>query len=380
MGSPSALYLHVPFCGRVCPYCAFNVTSRFDAAGLDCFIDAATAELSALDEGRPLGLKTIYVGGGTPTELDPDRLGSLLSAVRERCDPAGIVEWTVEANPDTLDEQKASTMKAAGVTRVSLGAQSLQPRFLKRLGRTHTPEDVRASVETLLEAGFDRVNVDLIYAQPEQGLDDWRRDLDAVLELGISHLSLYELTFEPTTPFGRGHARGSIAKADDSLAVAMFSAAKERLSESGLEWYEISNFAVPGHESEHNRVYWRNEPYFGVGPGAFGCVGGVRTMNACDVLEWQRLVLTTGSGVVERDLLGPRETFVETLAAGLRTREGVDLEALRNRTGLDVTRTHEREIAALQARGLAEIGANRFRLTLAGVLVLDSILLDFVNG
>jgi oxygen-independent coproporphyrinogen III oxidase len=380
MGSASALYLHVPFCSRICPYCAFNVTSRFDPAVLDRFIEASTDELSALDLGRPLRLKTIYVGGGTPTELDPDRLGRLLRAISSRCDPAAVVEWTVEANPDGLSPEKASVLKASGVSRVSLGAQSLQERLLKRLGRTHTAGDVRTAVATLREAGFERINVDLIYAQPEQTLEAWVRDLDAVLELGITHLSLYELTFEPTTPFGRGHARGAIPRADDALAVAMFSTARERLAEAGLEWYEVSNFAVPGHESEHNRVYWRNEPYFGVGPGAFGCLDDVRTMNASDVLEWERLVASTGSGVFEREALTSANTFVETLASGLRTREGVDLEVLRRRTGFDVTRTHAAAIASLRERGLAEVTPDRLRLTLAGVLVLDSILLDFLDA
>ena len=204
-------------------------------------------------------------------------------------------------------------------------------------------------------------------------------DLDDVLDLGVSHLSLYELTFEAGTPFGRGSARGSIARADDGLALEMFSLARERLASRGLEWYEISNFAVPGHESEHNRIYWRNEPYYGVGPGAFACVGGERTMNAREVAEWSRRVDSTGSGVEERDVLTPRDTFVETLACGLRTREGVDLASLRRRIGLDFDDRERRRIAELSASGLAEIDEDRLRLTLAGVVVLDSILLDFVR-
>jgi oxygen-independent coproporphyrinogen III oxidase len=170
-----------------------------------------------------------------------------------------------------------------------------------------------------------------------------------------------------------------MARADDGLALEMFSLARERLASRGLEWYEISNFAHPGHESEHNRIYWRNEPYYGVGPGAFGCVGGVRTMNAKDVSEWSRRVDSSGSGVEDRDLLTPRDTFVETLACGLRTREGVDLSALRRRTGLDFDDRERRRIAELTASGLAELDGDRLRLTLAGVVVLDSILLDFVR-
>jgi oxygen-independent coproporphyrinogen-3 oxidase len=158
----------------------------------------------------------------------------------------------------------------------------------------------------------------------------------------------------------------------------MFSAARERLSAAGIEWYEISNFATPGHESEHNRTYWRNEPYWGVGPGAFGCVDETRTTNACDVAEWQRLVGSTGSGVLEREPLSAHDTFVETLAAGLRTREGVNLDVLRRRTGLDVMQTHRAFLESLRARGLADWSAERLWLTLPGVLVLDSILLEFL--
>jgi oxygen-independent coproporphyrinogen-3 oxidase len=379
MTSPTALYVHVPFCSQVCPYCAFNVTSRYDDGLLDRFLRAIGRELSGLASARPLKLKSLYLGGGTPTALDARRLDLLLGLMKDRTDPGSIAEWTVEANPDALTSEHARVLKNEGVTRVSLGAQSFQKRFLHALGRTHGPDDVRESIRTLRSAGLANLNVDLMYGLPSQTLDAWVQDVEAAIGLGVEHVSLYELTFEEGTPFARGLDRGRIPRADDSLAVAMFRAARERLSDAGIEWYEISNFAKPGFESEHNRNYWRNDPYFGVGPGAFGCVDDVRTTNVRDVAAWCRQVETTGTGIEEREPLGARDTFVETLAAGLRTRDGVDLAALRTRTGMDVLETHRDVLEKLKAGGLAAWTSDRLRLTLEGVLLLDSILLDFVE-
>jgi oxygen-independent coproporphyrinogen-3 oxidase len=379
MDRPRALYVHVPFCARVCPYCSFNVTSRFDAGSTDRFLDAVERELAGLGPPGPIPLQTLYLGGGTPTVLDPTRLERLLAILGRRADPETLIEWTVETNPDSMTAEKASALEEAGVTRVSIGAQSLQPRFLAKLGRTHAPDDVRRCLDLLRKAGIGQINVDLMYGLPGQSLEDWMRDVESALDLDPDHLSLYELTFDAGTPFTKQKVRGRIVQAEDSLAVGMFHAARERLSRSGIEWYEISNFAKPGCESEHNRTYWRNDPYFGVGPGAFGCVDGERTTNANDVSEWCRMVETTGAGVAVREPLSARDTFVETLAAGLRTREGVDLRALRERTGIDVLESHRSVLEGLGKRGLAEWTAERLRLLLPGVLLLDSVLLDFVE-
>jgi oxygen-independent coproporphyrinogen-3 oxidase len=378
MSRPTALYVHVPFCSRICPYCAFTVTSRYDGELIRKYIDAIGAEIRSLGT-RPLLLETVYVGGGTPSVLPDDALGRLLGTIGDACDRSRILEWTVEVNPESIDPRKARTLREAGVTRVSVGAQSMQPRFLARLGRTHEPEDVRNAVRILRDAGLANVNVDLIYGQPEQSVEQWVQDVDEVLELSVPHLSLYELTYESGTPFGRGHERGAMKRADDSVAVAMFTAALERLSRTGIEWYEVSNFARPGFESLHNQVYWRNEPYWGVGPGAFGCDRSSRTTNAADVSEWMRRVEASGRGIVEDEPLGPGETFVETLATGLRTRSGVDLARLIERTGIDPRVTHGRHIEELCGSGLAELTPERLVLTLRGVLVLDSILLGFLD-
>jgi oxygen-independent coproporphyrinogen-3 oxidase len=379
MKRPSALYAHVPFCARVCPYCSFNVTARFDEAVTDRFLAAIRTEIAALDPPGPLSLQTLYLGGGTPTVFDAGRLERLLGILRERLDPKALREWTVETNPDAMDSEKARLLREAGVTRVSIGAQSMQEPFLAKLGRTHSPDDVRRCVETLRKEGIGQINLDLMYALPEQSLEDWVSDVESVLALEPEHLSLYELTFDAGTPFTRQKTRGRIAQAEDSLAVTMFHAARERLSRAGIEWYEISNFALEGCESAHNRTYWRNEPYYGVGPGAFGCTGLARTTNAMDVAEWCGLVESRGSGIAEREELSARDTFVETLASGLRTRDGVDLRELERRTGIDVLESHATVLEGLRDRGLAEWTKGRLRLLLPGVLLLDAILLDFVE-
>jgi oxygen-independent coproporphyrinogen-3 oxidase len=379
MDAPKSLYVHVPFCDRICPYCAFTVTDERGPSSMERFLAGIDRELATVAPAGTAALDTIYVGGGTPTALDEPRLSRLLRSLAAKARGGRVLEWTVEANPGTVDDRKAAAMTAAGVTRLSLGAQSMDDRLLRRLGRTHAAVDVRTAVAVARRAGFADLNVDLIYGQPGQTLERWLCDVDAVIDLAPTHVSLYELTFEPGTPFGLGRARGTIPRAPESLVLDMFHGARVRLAEAGLAWYEVSNFAAPGRESLHNQVYWRNEPYFGIGPGAFACTGLVRTTNAAALDAWATLVETTGQGVAERDLLSARDTFVECLAAGLRTRAGVDLDVLQARTGFDLLDTHLRQVDDLVARALAELDGRRLRLTLEGVLILDAILPVFLD-
>jgi oxygen-independent coproporphyrinogen III oxidase len=379
MSRRTALYVHVPFCTRVCPYCAFAVTSSFDPAVIDQYLEAIERELDFLAMQRPLDIETVYVGGGTPSVLDPVRLTRLLQTIGSHCEPGRIREFTVETNPENTDDSRIDILKRFGVTRVSVGAQSFNDRFLGRLGRTHSGSDVIEAVLRLKTAGVENLNVDLIYGVRGQTIEDWLADLARVIDLGVGHVSLYELTLEAGTPFGRGHERGQIKKPHDEVTIRMFRAALERLASAGINWYEVSNFAKPGRESLHNQVYWRNEAYYGVGPGAYGCDGTARTMNASGLDDWRARVMATGSGVAAKDVLSARDTFIETLLSGLRTRDGVDLAALAERTGIDARVTHASTLAELAASGLGALHGNRFALAVDGVLLLDSILDRFLD-
>lgn len=373
MDAPRCLYVHVPFCERKCPYCAFNSYAGSRRNEADAYLDALLIELASL--GRFLELDTIYVGGGTPTALEPAAFGRLLQGLQA---VAGRpLEWTVEANPGTVTEDHLAALVSAGVNRISMGVQSMDPEGLRRMGRIHTADDVRQTVEALRAHGITNVNLDLIYGQPGQDVDAFIADVEAVLELEPDHLSLYALQYEDGTAFTRERDAGRLEEAAEELVIAQFHAARERLARAGFEQYEVSNFARPGRRSLHNLNYWRNLPYFGIGAGAWGCVDGYRLLNESDPRTYTRRVLDEGAAYVSKETLGPKETYVETLASGLRTTEGVDLAALRERTGLDASVLHGEHLDMIFSNGLATMDEGRLVLTVDGLCVLDELLLPF---
>ena len=276
-----ALYLHIPFCRARCSYCDFNTyTTIGDLQGE--YVAALAREIRLVGEsgraagGRPVSVHTIFFGGGTPSLLTPEQTAVLLSAARDSFALAPDAEITMEANPGTVDEAWLAAVRALGVNRLSFGVQSALPHELTLLGREH---DFAAAVSALAAAraaGFDNLNLDLIYGLPGQSVADWRRTLDAALPLGVEHISLYCLTIEPGTPMQRWLHNGTIMAPDPDTAADQYEAACHALAAAGYGHYEISNWARPGRECRHNVVYWRNEPYLGLGAGAHGMAGGYR--------------------------------------------------------------------------------------------------------
>jgi oxygen-independent coproporphyrinogen-3 oxidase len=333
---PLALYIHWPFCLSRCPYCDFNAHVR-EVIPQQRFRDALRRELAW--EAERLGrrpLRSVFFGGGTPSLMEPETVGLLLEDARSLFDVQNDIEITLEANPTSIEISRMTALRDAGVNRISMGIQSLEPEPLAMLGRQHSVTQAIAALE-IARGLFPRVSFDLIYARPGQGIAAWRAELRRALGLIADHLSLYQLTIEPGTKFEALHRRGEIVLPDDDLAAALYDATEEEAARFGLLPYEISNYAKPGAESRHNLQYWRYGDYAGIGPGAHGRVtleGRLMATSRHRAPEpWADLVERTGHGMTREAELGSEETAREMLLMGLRLAEGVSEARFVARTG-----------------------------------------------
>ena len=375
---PLALYIHWPFCLAKCPYCDFNshVRERIDAAG---FIAALRAELAF--EGARLGrrpLASIFFGGGTPSLMAPADVAALIADAKRLFAPRDDLEITLEANPTSVEAGKLADFRAAGVNRLSLGVQSLDPAALAFLGRRHSAGQAIAALEGARRI-FPRLSFDLIYARPGQTLPAWRAELRAALELAADHLSLYQLTIEPGTAFATAHARGEIALPEGEEAAALYEATGAEAAGAGLLPYEVSNYARPGAESRHNLAYWRYGDYAGIGPGAHGRltlrgeIVATRRHRAPEI--WAERVGRDGQGSVEETPLSVTERGREMLLMGLRLTEGLDPAGFARRTGRPLAAAIDAEVLR-QAEEAGYLGWRDGRLIAlpAGRLRLDALL------
>ena len=378
--SAPALYVHVPYCARKCEYCAFNSAAGRSRQEQARYVNAVLQETQRALIDRQNHVSSIYVGGGTPTELEPQELDRLLGGIAELTHRDKRCEWTVEANPGTLTKPHIQALQRHGVNRVSMGVQSMDNESLQRLGRVHDAEEVRSSVRILREAGIQRINLDLIYGQPWQSESGWLSDLDQILDLQPDHLSAYALQYEEGTPFLEALRQGKLQACPDEQVRQMFDLACQRLEASGFHLYEISNFCREGQESVHNLNYWRNLEYYGIGAGAFGRIGSLRTRNVNSPVRYIELVEGGASALEETDHLGPREDWMESLTSGLRTREGVSLATLDERTGAQTQRWCSGILEDLRGKGLVHADSERLRLTHDGLWVLDSILVKLFEA
>ncbi|QDP18874.1 radical SAM family heme chaperone HemW [Sphingomonas xanthus] len=371
---PLALYVHWPFCVSKCPYCDFNSHVR---ASVDqqAWRDALLADLAheaALLPGRQLA--SIFFGGGTPSLMEPATAGAIIEAAQRHWSTADDLEVTLEANPNSVEAARFHELGAAGVNRISLGLQSFDDRALAFLGRAHGAAEGLAAVAIAQEA-VPRVSFDLIYALPGDSEEGWARDLDRALALGTEHLSLYQLTIEPGTRFATMVARHEFAPLDTDRSACLFELTQARTTAAGLPPYEISNHARRGAESRHNLSYWRYRDYAGVGPGAHGRRSGMRTVRHRKPENFLSAVARNGHGLVEEELLLPREAADEALVMGLRLAEGIDPGALARRLGVERI-VDDAAVDRLAGHGLLQREGTRLRTTPAGRLLLDSILAE----
>ncbi|MBX3396626.1 MAG: radical SAM family heme chaperone HemW [Phycisphaerae bacterium] len=373
-------YIHLPFCRTKCGYCDFYSIPTIEHLISD-LVGAIKTEMAARDPVRPV--ESIFVGGGTPTELPGDALGELLSAIRARAGQPE--EWTVEANPSSVTELKLDTLLARGVNRISFGAQSFHPDDLRVLERLHDPTQIGESVRAARESGFANINLDLIYGIPGQSVGRWRDTLRRAIDLDAEHLSCYDLMYEEGTALTRQLRAGRLRPADESLEADMFALTIDELSASGFAQYEISNFAKPGRECRSNVIYWENREYLGVGPSAVSYLDGRRRKNAADVrryCDWAG-AFRAGSAddeaiVIESESLSPRARACETAVQMLRLTRGIDIAAFRRRSGMDPLVLFAEPIKQFAAMGLLIADAKSIRLTRQGLFVANRIMLEFL--
>lgn len=374
-----SLYIHWPFCLAKCPYCDFNshVRERTDMAAWEAALLAdMRAEHAAAEDEQPL--VSIFFGGGTPSLMPPALVASLLREAEILWGFAPDIEITLEGNPSSVEAANFAALASAGINRVSLGVQSLRDDVLRFLGRLHGAGEALKALETA-QALFDRVSIDLIYARPDQTQEEWRQELSQALALGTSHLSLYQLTIEPSTRFATDVRRGVFDPLADDPAADLFALTREMTAAAGIPAYEISNHARPGEESRHNLTYWRYRDYHGIGPGAHGRRGGVATTRHKKPENFLAAVAAQGDGIAEHRVLGIREQASEALLMGLRLQEGVDLVELQDRFGVE--RAHLVEPAKLAFYGdlgLVRTDGSRLRVTDAGMPLLDALLGEIV--
>jgi oxygen-independent coproporphyrinogen-3 oxidase len=369
--------VHIPFCARICPYCAFY-KERADSSQTQRFCEALLGELATfagnLEPARPratefqLRPETIFFGGGTPTALTTAQLEFLLSGMREQLDLSGLVEWTVEANPGSVSPRKAALLRNFGVSRLSLGVQSWDNELLKLLGREHDAAQAATSFRILREAGFRNISIDLMFGLPGQTLAQWESDLKKTIALQPEHISTYCLTYEEDTDFFLRHARGEFREDPESDAQFLESA-MQMLEEAGFEHYEISNYARPGFASAHNHGYWAGEDYLGVGPSAFSTVGMRRWQNVCDYRGYADRVLAGSSPVESVEVLTPEMKQTERIALALRTREGIPSGELA---------AWPEESSEFIGLGLLRELNGNFVLTPRGKLLADSVAEAFI--
>jgi len=373
---PRAAYIHVPFCAHHCGYCDFAVAAGQDHL-IDLYIEAVGEEMARL--GDPVAVDTIFIGGGTPTYPSPAQLTRLLTTINRWLTLRSGGEFSVEATPESVTAEKVAVMAHHGVTRVSLGVQSFRPAMLSALDRVHSADQVAPAVERIRRRIGD-VSLDLIFGVPGQTVAEWDADLTAALALRPDHLSTYGLTYEKGTPLWKRREHGQVQAVSEDDELAMYIHAMERLSASGFEQYEVSNFARPGRRCRHNETYWANEAYFGFGVGAARYVMGRRELNRRGTDDYIRRVLAGESPVQQSEELPPEESARETAAVQLRRSAGIARKRFREQTGFDVDSLTGGRIAAYVVEELLMDDGMTIRLTPRGRCVVDALVVKVVWG
>jgi oxygen-independent coproporphyrinogen III oxidase len=357
------LYVHFPFCARICPYCAFYKT-RGNATEVARFCQALECEAERVAQRFPLTLETIFFGGGTPTALSTDQLRRLLARFHKIFDLDALREWTIEANPGSVSAKKAAVLCEGGINRISLGVQSWDDDLLKLLGREHNAAQAEESFRIFRDAAFSNISLDLMFALPGQTEGQWRDSLQRTIALAPEHISTYCLTYEEDTEFFTRYERGEFSAQDETEA-RFLEMAMTMLEPAGYEHYEISNYARPGFRSTHNQAYWRGADYIGLGPSAFSTHECERWQNVPDHNEYACRLFANQSPIASVEKLTPEMKRTERIALGLRTREGIVADTIRQNKADELIR-----------HGLLVQNANRVFLTRKGMVLADSVAVE----
>ncbi|MEK1927804.1 MAG: radical SAM family heme chaperone HemW [Rhizobium giardinii] len=372
------VYVHWPFCAAKCPYCDFNSHVRHQPVDQPRFVSAFLTEMAeARRLSGPRTVTSIFMGGGTPSLMDPATVEAVLSGIAKFWHVPDGIEITMEANPSSVEATRFRGYRAAGVNRVSLGVQALNDRDLKFLGRLHNVEDALKAIGLARDI-FPRMSFDLIYARPNQTVEDWEQELKQAVSYAVDHLSLYQLTIEEGTPFYGLHKAGKLIVPDGEQSAVLYEATQEITDGFGMPAYEVSNHAAPGAESRHNLTYWRYGDYAGIGPGAHGRLGmgrnKIATATERKPEEWLKLVEEQGHGMIDQEVLGLDEQADELLLMGLRLKEGIDLVRWQSLSGREPD--PDREQFLIEHGFIERLGNSRLRCTPAGMLILDAVVAD----
>ena len=370
---PSSAYVHIPFCTQICYYCDFSKVFIKNQP-VDAYLEHLIQETRLYEIGK---LRTLYIGGGTPTALSAQQLSYLLTELPKVMDLSEVEEFTIEANPGDLDPDKIAVLKESQVNRVSLGVQTFDNKMLKKIGRSHQEQDIYDNIRHLKQAGFDNISIDLIYALPGQTMDQVKENVAKAIDLDIPHMSLYSLILENHTVFMNRMRRGKLPLPKEELEAEMFEYIIEELEKAGFEHYEISNFSKPGFESRHNLVYWDNAEYYGLGAGASGYVDGIRYKNHGPIRHYLEAV-EAGKARITEEHLTLEEKMEEELFLGLRKKTGVSKARFEEKFGISFDQRYGQVVASLTEQGLLVPDDKQVRMTKRGLFLGDTVAEKFI--
>ncbi|WP_347086778.1 radical SAM family heme chaperone HemW [Streptococcus rubneri] len=370
---PSSAYVHIPFCTQICYYCDFSKVFIKNQP-VDAYLEHLIQETRSYEIGK---LRTLYIGGGTPTALSAQQLAYLLTELPKVMDLSELEEFTIEANPGDLDPDKIAVLKDSQVNRVSLGVQTFDNKMLKKIGRSHKEQDIYDNIRHLKQAGFNNISIDLIYALPGQTMDQVKENVAKAIDLDIPHMSLYSLILENHTVFMNRMRRGKLPLPKEELEAEMFEYIIEELEKGGFEHYEISNFSKPGFESRHNLVYWDNAEYYGLGAGASGYVDGIRYKNHGPIRHYLEAV-EAGKARITEEYLTLEEKMEEELFLGLRKKTGVSKARFEEKFGVSFDQRYGQVVASLTEQGLLVPDDKQVRMTKRGLFLGDTVAEKFI--
>ena len=370
---PTSAYVHIPFCTQICYYCDFSKVFIKNQP-VDSYLEHLIEEYHSYDIKK---LRTLYIGGGTPTALSASQLAFLLEKLTDKLDLSYLEELTIEANPGDLDQEKIAVLKDSPVNRVSLGVQTFNDRTLKQIGRSHSEKDIYENIANLKKAGFDNISIDLIYALPKQTMEDVKINVAKAIALDIPHMSLYSLILENHTVFMNRMRRGKLPLPKEDLEAEMFDYIIAELEKAGFEHYEISNFSKPGFESRHNLMYWDNAEYYGIGAGASGYVDGVRYKNHGPIRHYLQAV-EAGNARVQEEMLTLKEKMEEEMFLGLRKKSGVSKKRFEEKFGISFEGQYGAVVSDLTEQGLLVPDRDIVRMTKQGLFLGDTVAEKFI--
>ena len=370
---PTSAYVHIPFCTQICYYCDFSKVFIKNQP-VDSYLEHLLQEFHSYDIQK---LRTLYIGGGTPTALSAPQLEVLLDGLTKNLDLSVLEELTIEANPGDLDEDKIAVLKNSAVNRVSLGVQTFDDKMLKKIGRSHLEKDIYENIDRLKLAGFDNISIDLIYALPGQTMDQVKDNVAKAIALDIPHMSLYSLILENHTVFMNRMRRGKLPLPKEEVEAEMFEYIIAALELAGFEHYEISNFSKPGFESRHNLVYWDNAEYYGIGAGASGYVNGVRYKNHGPIRHYLKAV-EEGNARIHEEHLSLREQMEEEMFLGLRKKTGVSKARFEEKFGTSFEDLYGQVVRDLCHQDLLQIEGQQIRMTKKGLFLGDTVAERFI--